>query len=154
MRRIIVKEYASIKSFYFYIIENNKKAMKTFAYGLLIIYAVVLPFNLFFPVTNVYTYYQLGSTLEYTIPTIEQFFYKTTTYNNSFPSLHVALSLLLVRCATLTKNKRFQYFSYCCAGAVIVSVIYLAIHWITDVIGGIILTSTALFRPQLFSAGG
>lgn len=126
-------------SLLFFILVDEKKAMRTFAYSLIGIYAIALPFYLFFPVTNVYTYYGLTSALDTTIPTVEQFFYTTTTNNNCFPSLHVAISLLLAKTASYTGNKRFIYLSYFCAIGVICSVIYLAIHWITDIIGGILL---------------
>lgn len=38
----------------YFIIVDEKKAMKTFAYSLVVIYAIALPFYLFFPITNVY----------------------------------------------------------------------------------------------------
>jgi membrane-associated phospholipid phosphatase len=124
----------------YFVFVNEKKAMKTFAYSLIGIYAIALPFYLFVPITNVYRYYGTPSALNMVIPSIEQFFYTTTTSNNCFPSLHVALSLLLVKTVSLTHNKRFIYLTYFSAICVICSVIYLAIHWITDVIGGILLT--------------
>ena len=124
----------------YFIIVDEKKAMKTFTYSMIGIYAIALPFYLFFPITNVYNHYGTPSALNMVIPTIEQFFYTTTTNNNCFPSLHIAVSLLLVKTVSLTNNKRFIYLTYFCAVCVICSVIYLAIHWITDVIGGILLT--------------
>lgn len=123
---------------YFILTEQNKP-MKTFAYSLVGIYAIALPFYLFVPITNVYQHYGTTSALNMVIPSIEQFFYTTTTNNNCFPSLHVAMSLLLVQTVALTHNKRFLYLTYFCAICVIGAVIYLAIHWITDVIGGALL---------------
>jgi membrane-associated phospholipid phosphatase len=129
----------------YFIFVDEKKAMKTFAYSLVGIYAIALPFYLFVPVLNVYNYYGSPSALNTVIPTIEHFFYTTTTTNNCFPSLHVALSLLLVKTVSLTTNKRFIYLTYFSAICVICSVIYLAIHWITDVIGGILLALGVFF---------
>lgn len=134
----------------YFIMVNEKKAMKTFACSLVGIYAIALPFYLFVPITNVYSYYGTPSALNMVIPSIEQFFYTTTTTNNCFPSLHVAVSLLLVKTVSLTNNKRFIYLTYFCAICVICSVIYLAIHWITDVIGGILLTLGVFYLIKHF----
>ena len=134
----------------YFIIIDEKKAMKTFAYSLLGIYAIALPFYLFVPITNVYHYYGTDSALNMVIPSVEQFFYTTTTTNNCFPSLHVALSLLLVQTVRLTQNKRFMYLTYFSAICVTCSVIYLAIHWITDVIGGILLSTGVFYLVKHF----
>jgi len=95
---------------YFLIIDDNKP-LKTLAYGLLLIYILALPFYLLLPITNVYTYYNIGSALENVIPSIEQFFYSTTTQNNCLPSLHTAMTILIAYSIYLTKNKKLTYFA-------------------------------------------
>ena len=137
-------------SLLYFLIADERKAMKTFAYSLVIIYAIALPFYLFLPVTNVYIYYGSASALNAVIPGVEQFFYATTTNNNCFPSLHVAMALLVAKTVSLTDNKRFIYLAYFCAICVICSVIYLAIHWITDVIGGILLAFAVFYLVKRF----
>jgi membrane-associated phospholipid phosphatase len=123
----------------YYLTADEHTALKTLAYGLLCIYLIALPFYLFLPITNVYLYYGETSALASVIPTIDEFFYSTTTINNTFPSLHVAMTLLIAKTASKTANKKYQYFTYFCAVSVILSVMYLAIHWLTDVVFGIIL---------------
>ncbi|MGF3554892.1 MAG: phosphatase PAP2 family protein [Thermoplasmatota archaeon] len=125
---------------FYFLITGNKKAMKTFSYGLILIYIVTLPFYLFIPVTNVFTYYNIQSPLEIVILSVENFFYSTTTRNNCLPSLHTALTILIAYSTSLTGNKKISYFTYFIAITVIISVIYLSIHWITDVITGIVLS--------------
>ncbi|MBE3136490.1 MAG: inositol phosphorylceramide synthase [Thermoplasmata archaeon] len=137
-------------SLLYFLIVDERKAMKTFAYALVIIYAIALPFYLFLPVTNVYIYYGSASALNTVIPGVEQFFYAATTNNNCFPSLHVAMALLVAKTVSLTDNKRFIYLAYFCAICVICSVIYLAIHWITDVIGGILLAFAVFYLVKRF----
>ncbi len=134
----------------YFLITDNKKAMKTLAYGLLLIYIVALPFYLFLPITNVYTYYNIGSALESVIPSIENFFYTTTTQNNCLPSLHTAITILIAYSVSLTKNKKFTYFAYFTMISVIISVIYLSIHWITDVITGGLLAVGVIFILRKF----
>lgn len=137
-------------SLLYFLIADEKKAMKTFAYAFMLIYTITLPFYLFLPITNVYVHYGLQSALNVIIPDVEQFFYTTTTNNNCFPSLHVALALLIAKTVSLTQNKRFMYFAYFSAICVICSVIYLAIHWITDVIGGILLAYGVFYLVKRF----
>jgi membrane-associated phospholipid phosphatase len=134
----------------YFIFADERKAMRTFTYSLVGMYTIALPFYLFLPITNVYSYYGTPSALTMVIPGIEQVFYTTTTNNNCFPSLHVAMSLLLVKAVSLTNNKRYIYVTYFSAICVICSVIYLAIHWITDVIGGILLALGVFYLVQYF----
>lgn len=129
---------------------GNKNAMKSLAYGLLLIYAVALPFYLFMPITNVYTYYNVGSALETAIPSVENFFYSTTTQNNCLPSLHTAMTILIAYCLSLTDNKKLTYIGYFTMIGVIFSVIYLSIHWITDVITGAFLALGVIFILKRF----
>ena len=147
---IIVYPFTLWFSPLYFIVSDKKKAMKTLAYGLLLIYLTSLPFYIFMPVTNVYTFYNTESALNTVVPTVERFFYTTTTHNNCFPSLHVAVTILVARSVALTGNKRYTYFAYFCAISVIISVIYLAIHWITDVIGGIVLALTVFYILNRF----
>jgi len=132
----------------FFLLTKDKKAMKSLAYGLLLIYIIALPFYLFFPVTNVFTFYGVESALEWIIPGVNQFFYTTTTFNNCLPSLHVAMSLLIAKSVYITKNKKYTYFVYFCTISVIISVIYLAIHWIIDVMCGIILAFSVFYLQK------
>lgn len=134
---------------FYFIATDSQKALRFLAIGLSIIYIIAFPFYLFFPVSNVYTYFGIQSALEAILPGINQFFYSTTTYNNCFPSLHVAVSLLIAKSVSITQNKKFTYFGYFCALSVIISVIYLAIHWIIDVIGGIIIAFFAFYLYNL-----
>lgn len=107
---IIIYPFALWFSLLYFIIANEKRAMKTLAYGLLLTYVIALPFYLFMPVTNVYTFYGTESALNTVIPTVEHFFYTTTTtQNNCFPSLHVAVTLFIARSVSLTGNKNIYF---------------------------------------------
>ena len=78
------------------------------------------------------------------IPNIENFFYMTTTQNNCFPSLHVAMSTLIAWSALYVKNKFYYYFLTITMISVVFTVLYLSIHWILDVISGFIITILAI----------
>jgi membrane-associated phospholipid phosphatase len=138
-------------SLLYFLLTDQKKPMKTFAFGFVLIYAFTLPFYLFLPITNVYTYFGSTSALNTVIPGVEQFFYATTTNNNSFPSLHVAMAFLIANTVSLTKNKRYTYLAYFSALAVLCSVIYLGIHWIIDVLGGILISFGAFYLAKRYT---
>jgi len=134
----------------YFLITDQKKAMKSLAYGLLLIYLVALPFFLFMPITNVYIFNGANSALETVFPSVESFFYSTTTNNNCLPSLHTAMTILVAYSVSLTGNKKFTYFAYFCMISVIISVIYLSIHWISDVICGVLLAVGVIFILKKF----
>ena len=134
----------------YFLITDQKKAMKSLAYGLLLIYLIALPFFLFVPITNVYTFHGANSALETVLPSVESFFYSTTTNNNCLPSLHTAMTILVAYSVSLTGNKKFTYFAYFCTISVIISVIYLSIHWISDVICGVLLAVGVIFILKKF----
>ena len=134
----------------YFVVANKKKSLKSLAYGLLLIYIIALPFYLFLPITNVYTFYETSSALEQVIPSIERFFYSTTTTNNCLPSLHTAMTILVAYSLSLTKNKKLRLFGYFVMISVVLSVIYLSIHWITDVIVGAILSLGVIFILQRY----
>ncbi len=121
------------------VLDDNRRVVQSLALGLLGVYGVALPFYLFMPVTNVYTYYGVSSALETAIPTVEQFFYSTTTTNNCFPSLHVAMTLLIAYVGVQTGNKLYRWFTMVTAVLVILAVVYLVIHWFIDVCAGVLL---------------
>jgi len=129
----------------YFLITDEKKSMKNLAYGLLLIYSITLPFYLFVPITNVYTFYNIESALETVIPSVEQFFYSTTTQNNCLPSLHTAMTILVAWSIHITGNKKLSCFAYFTIISVILSVIYLSIHWITDVICGVLIAAVVIF---------
>ena len=134
----------------YFLITDQKKAIKTLAYGLLLIYLITLPFFLFMPITNVYAFYGANSALETVLPSVENFFYSATTNNNCLPSLHTAMTILVAYSVSLTGNKKFTYFAYFCMVSVIISVIYLSIHWISDVICGALLAVGVIFILKKF----
>ena len=129
----------------YFLLSDNQKSLKSLAYGLLSIYILALPFYLFLPITNVYTFFNIKSALETVIPGVENFFYSTTTQNNCLPSLHTSMTILIAYTTSLTGNKKIAYFSYFMMITVIISVIYLSIHWLTDVITGMILAIGVIF---------
>ena len=128
----------------YFTFQKNNNAMKSLVFGLLIILCLAFPFYLFFPVTNVYTYFSIPSALNAIIPSIEEFFYRTTTSNNCFPSLHTAITILIFYCSFHVSDKKYLIFTCITMIGVLLSVLYLVIHWLIDVLGGILVATTAI----------
>ena len=147
---IVVYPFTLWFSILYFLLANERKSMKTLSYGSALIYAVALPFYLFLPITIVYKYYPIESALEIVVPNIENFFYSTTTQNNCLPSLHVVMTIHVAWSISLTGNKKLSYFAYFCMISVILSVIYLAIHWITDTIFGALLAIAVILILNRF----
>ena len=101
-------------------------------------YLLALPFYLFFPATNVFTYHGVASPVFELFPQLTGFYYGVTTPNNTFPSLHVALALLVAHAARYSRNRNYRYWAYFYAGSVTLATLYLNVHWIVDVVGGIL----------------
>ncbi|MFH1014229.1 MAG: phosphatase PAP2 family protein [Thermoplasmatota archaeon] len=141
---IVVYPFILWFSTLYFLLDDQKRSLQSLAIGLLCLYLISLPFYLFFPVSNVYTANNLDSALSMIFPSINSFFYVTTTSNNCFPSLHVGMSILIAWSVKQSNNRRFYLFALFSMVSVIISVMYLAIHWIIDVIGGIIVASAAM----------
>jgi membrane-associated phospholipid phosphatase len=58
---------------------------------------------------------------------------------NCFPSMHTSVSFAILLLALREKGKLFKYIMATYCGLVIFSTLYLEIHWVLDVIGGMIL---------------
>lgn len=141
---IVVYPFILWFSTMYLVLDERKKALHSLAIGLLTLYLISLPFYLFFPVSNVYITNNLDSALSLIFPQIDQLFYMTTTSNNCFPSLHVGMSILICWSIKQTNNKRYYFFTVFSLICVVISVLYLAIHWILDVIGGILVATAAI----------
>jgi membrane-associated phospholipid phosphatase len=55
------------------------------------------------------------------------------------------MSILVAYCFLLSGNKKLKYFGIFVAITVIISVVYLSIHWFIDVFMGIILSLGVIF---------
>ncbi|HEC82779.1 MAG TPA: inositol phosphorylceramide synthase [Thermoplasmatales archaeon] len=128
-----------------YIISKDIKSFKFAVIGYAIAIAISLPFLLFFPVHDTwwasqnYGWYE-GRTIYFRLqeiwPSIIGIFFKFTTINNCFPSLHSCLSAVMAYTAWIRDYKRYKYVAVLMAVSIPIATLYLGIHWFTDIIAG------------------
>lgn len=115
-------------------------------------YLLAIPFYVFYPATNVYVFHNLQSPVFELFPQLTTFFYAATTENNTFPSLHTAFAILIANAARYSRNRHYRYWAYFYATSVVISTLYLTIHWGVDVLGGIIVALiVATFTKRFIS---
>ncbi|KAA0002327.1 MAG: phosphatase PAP2 family protein [Thermoplasmata archaeon] len=128
-----------------YIISKDINALKLVVAAYALVISISMPFLLFFPVHDVwwassnyawYTGKAVSFRLQEIWPSVLPIFYRFTTLNNCFPSLHSALSAVMAYTAFISRYKRYAYAAILMAISIPVATLYLGIHWLTDVIGG------------------
>jgi len=81
-----------------------------------------------------------------------------TTYVNAntnvFPSLHASLSVTVLLLAWLTRDSypRWVVLAAPLAGSIVVSTMYLGLHWLTDVVAGVALAALSVRLAMRFAA--
>ena len=128
-----------------YIMSRDIDSLKLVVIAYAITISISLPFFIFFPVHDTwwassnYEWFKgrmVAFRLQEIWPSSLPIFYKFTTLNNCFPSLHSALSAVMAYTAVITKYKRYSYVAIIMAISIPIATLYLGIHWLTDVIGG------------------
>ncbi len=137
-----------IFTFVLFLFSQDEETLKEYTISFVLTYTIAYVFYILFPV-NVTGHvlpdvapllYQLNPAI-LRIATIF-----SPSLNTCFPSLHASLSVM----ATLfivfkTDLKRYKVFAVGTTILVLFSILYLGIHWITDMIGGIILAFISYF---------
>ncbi|HET6406172.1 MAG TPA: CCA tRNA nucleotidyltransferase [Candidatus Thermoplasmatota archaeon] len=115
-------------------------------------YLLALPFYLFLPLTNVFTHYGIQSPVFELFPGLIDLYYNLTTPDNTFPSLKVAFALLIANAARYARNRNYRTFAYAYAAAMVLATLYLNIHWLVDVLGGIVIAvAVGVFTSRFIS---
>lgn len=123
-----------------------------------ICYALAVPFYLFFPVQEAWYAYNtcppggaadlaacnqgVVQNLAIQYPFVLKNIYAYNELNNCFPSLHTAISVALAAVAWRSgAPRRFAVFAAVLAGLIVASTIYLGVHWVSDVVAGLLLAA-------------
>ena len=111
--------------------------------GYLINYLLVLPFYFFFPVLECHEYRPGGEPfvrllLDDIDPAIMEVLRPMSGVDNCFPSFHTSLFVTVALFAWFSGRRAFGILMAVLCCSVILSTLYLGIHWVTDVAAGII----------------
>lgn len=142
---IVIFQALLLSSLSIYTAENKNQMVYATIYAVIINYVIAIPFYLFFPVNEVWSY--APAHVQFLMldiyPNFEQQYRALSGLNNCFPSLHTSVSVTLAIMAIRSGNKRWAVFTTISAAIIVFSIFYLGIHWLTDMIGGLVLAGTA-----------
>ena len=119
------------------------------AYVCLVLLAV--PFFILFPVKITSLYLLQVEPLMYELsPVIQQGIYATDTLVKAFPSLHAGLSVLAALYARKA-DAAYAWTAAVLAVAIVLSTLYLGIHWLTDLLFALVLVAPAYYVSRRIS---
>lgn len=129
---------------YFKLKDEAEEQAYRYAVAYLVLVVLATPFFLLFPVP----------VTSATVPSVEPLLYDlhpvifagtlaTDTLMKAFPSLHTGLSLLAVLYARKSDDPLYRRTTVVLAASIVVSTLYLGIHWITDAAFAAVLVAVA-----------
>ncbi|MBD3917788.1 phosphatase PAP2 family protein [Paenibacillus sp. PR3] len=123
---------------------KSKQMYYATCYAIMINYLVAIPFYLFFPINEVWSYDpNVRFLMLEAFPKFETEYRPLSGLNNCFPSLHTSISTTLAILAVKSGNKKWAVLVCTCAALTIFSIFYLGIHWLIDMCGGLVLATFA-----------
>jgi len=113
------------------------------------VYLLAIPFYLFFNVRVTGNYIPEMKTLAYSLnPEIADWFRRIDPFTNCMPSLHIGVPYAVWLCMRrFDHDKRWELYRKIVLAYVLLTaftIIYLGIHWILDIAGGMIIASIAV----------
>ena len=131
------------------------------AINYMVIYILSIPFYLFFPVDVTHSIVRDVNPLLYEYsPTLNEFFSKADPFDNCFPSLHIAipfsLFLIIWHHRRRHNDKRFDRYLYLVIVVNLLyafAILYLGVHWLIDIIGGIVVGWLGWIMVETLTSG-
>ncbi|MFE4711416.1 phosphatase PAP2 family protein [Paenibacillus sp. NPDC056722] len=124
-----------------YLLDNNRVMLYATCYAIILNYAIAIPFYLFFPVNEVWSYAPAGVRFVMldVFPRFEQEYRPLSGLDNCFPSLHTSISVTMALLAYRSGNRRWMAITTLSAVVIVFGIFYLGIHWLSDMLGGTVL---------------
>lgn len=117
---------------------EHPQALRVFSFAIALNYLLALPFYLFLPVPERWSFPAAKATLlsDLLSTRLIEVVRPISGLDNCFPSLHVALSVQVILLGYWA-HSRWRHSILCCAGTVILSTFFLGIHWLPDMAMGL-----------------
>lgn len=120
--------------------------------GYIMNYVLVLPFYIFFPVRECHEYPPAQESLRLLLddidPAVMQLLRPMSGIDNCFPSFHTSLAVTIALFALRSGRRAFAVAASVMVISIILSTMYLGIHWFTDVGAGIVVGILAYVLGQ------
>ncbi|MEW9700102.1 phosphatase PAP2 family protein [Paenibacillus sp. SI8] len=151
---VVVFPAVMIASIGIYTYQKNYKLFYAICYALMFNYMIAIPFYLFFPVNEVWSFHPNVKLLILDVfPTFEQDYRPLSGLDNCFPSLHTSISVSMAVIAVKSRNTFWKIFVPCSSAFIIFTIFYLGIHWLSDMCAGVILGVVAARLALRISEG-
>ena len=113
------------------------------------VYILAIPFYLFFNVRVTGDYIPGMETLAYDLtPEISDWFRRIDPFTNGMPSLHIGIPFAVWLCLTrFDEDRRWKRYRALVLTYTVITaftIIYLGIHWFSDIIGGMLIAALAV----------
>lgn len=137
---VVIFPSVMITSIALYTFQKNYKLFYAICYALMFNYMVAIPFYLFFPVNEVWSFHPSVKLLILDVfPTFEQDYRPLSGLDNCFPSLHTSISVSMAVIAVKSRSTFWKIFVPISSAFIIFTIFYLGIHWLSDMCAGVVL---------------
>ncbi|HWI61267.1 MAG TPA: phosphatase PAP2 family protein, partial [Symbiobacteriaceae bacterium] len=153
---IIVFPLLMLSSLVVYSARNDLESLKRLLTGYWLNYLVAVPFYIWMPVKEAWA----GTAgvrflIPVAYPAFEAEYRVYSALDNCFPSLHTSLAVTYALIAWRCGYRRLAIVLSVAAGLVMLSTLYLGVHWVPDLFAGVALATVASgWLPRLVSLPG
>jgi len=148
---ILVFMWLLVFTTFFCVATNRKDVLRLFAHSLVLNYMVLLPFYVLFnvTVTSMYPANTPVQALLYDNDMYRSMIMMVGGFTDCFPSGHISVTVITTLVLFRKRNlRRFAYASLAIATLTGFAILYLGIHWFTDIIAGMLVGFSAFTIAQ------